>query len=322
VFETAAACGVREVKLGYVNYKGFGTLEAQVAQVQKDLDGITSLAHSTGVRANIHTHSGPVHLHAPATCAQLIKDRDPASIGAYVDAGHMTVEGSRDGWRQGLDLLGSASTSSRSKTSRGTRWTTEAAQEALATRIVPVNRGAVAWPEVFDCLKQLGFNGWVSVHSEYQGGHTLKDMTVPELIEQTREDLAYLREAVPDANVPRLRPRDRLSIPRRLRDSPLRDEARLKLRRDRRRRGVQLFDQARVLVLHRRAPPASRTRDLWPNVAHFAQADGDVRRSGLVDGVRRSDLARRTGSSSFSQLLDPIQRCGIGSTLPRFRGDL
>src|SRR5688500_37282 len=159
VFETAAACGIRELKLGYVGYKEFGTIENLIAQVQKDLDGITSLAHSTGVRANIHTHSGPYISTNPAIVWQLIKDRDPASIGAYVDPGHMTVEGSRDGWRQGLDLLGKRINLLAVK---DLAW--EQVEDAKLhkkrwrTRIVPLDRGAVAWPEVFDCLKKLGFD--------------------------------------------------------------------------------------------------------------------------------------------------------------------
>jgi sugar phosphate isomerase/epimerase len=203
VFETAAACGIRELKLGYVSYKKFGSLQQVFADVQKDLDGITSLAHSTGVRANIHTHSGPYISTNPAIVWQLLKDRDPASIGAYADPGHMTVEGSRDGWRQGLDLLGPRINLVAVK---DLAWEevddAKLHKKRWQTRIVPLNRGAVAWPEVFDCLKQVGFNGWVSIHSEYQGGHTWKDLSVPEVIEQTREDLAYLRKAVPDVNAP------------------------------------------------------------------------------------------------------------------------
>ncbi|MGB7158274.1 MAG: TIM barrel protein, partial [Tepidisphaeraceae bacterium] len=210
IFETAAACNIRELKLGYVPYKKFGTFETLLADVQRDLDGITSLAHSTGVRANIHTHSGPYISTQPAIVLQLLKDRDPASIGAYADPGHMTVEGSRDGWRQGLDLLGKRINLVAVK---DLAWEevddAKLHKKRWRTRIVPLDRGAVAWPEVFECFKTLGFNGWVSIHSEYQGGHSWKDMTVPEVIEQTRADLAYLRRAVPDANVPGAAPTTR-----------------------------------------------------------------------------------------------------------------
>jgi hypothetical protein len=46
---------------------------------------------------------------------------------------------------------------------------------------------------VFACLKQIGFKGYVSVHSEYQGGSSWRDLNLEELIEQTKKDVAYLR---------------------------------------------------------------------------------------------------------------------------------
>jgi sugar phosphate isomerase/epimerase len=64
------------------------------------------------------------------------------------------------------------------------------------TRIAPFERGAVPWPDVFDIFKKVGFDGWVSVHSEYQGSHSWKDLDVPGVIEQTRADLAYLRRVL------------------------------------------------------------------------------------------------------------------------------
>ena len=64
------------------------------------------------------------------------------------------------------------------------------------SRIVPLRRGIVPWPNVFQCLRACAFDGWMSVHSEYQGKHSWKDLSVEELIDQTRDDLAYLRQAM------------------------------------------------------------------------------------------------------------------------------
>jgi sugar phosphate isomerase/epimerase len=71
------------------------------------------------------------------------------------------------------------------------------------TRIVPLAHGAVPWPEVFGYLREAKFDGWVSVHSEYQGSHSWRDLNVAEVLQQTREDLEYLGKVLPDANVPR-----------------------------------------------------------------------------------------------------------------------
>jgi sugar phosphate isomerase/epimerase len=197
VIESAHYAGISEIKLGYVRYGEFGTLQRTLDKAAHDLDGVENLARANGVRANLHIHSGPYITCNPAFVWWLIKDRDPAAIGAYIDPGHMTVEGGVDAWRSGIDLLGQRITLVAVKdmawervedsTTATVRW---------RTRMVPLREGVVRWPEVFQCLRHLGFDGWLSVHSEYMGGHSWRDLTVHELLEQTAQDLAYLREAM------------------------------------------------------------------------------------------------------------------------------
>src|SRR5688572_5246532 len=204
IFESAAAHDIREIKLGYVPYKQFGTFETLMNEVARDLVGIESLAHSTGVRANLHIHSGTDVTALAPVVWQLIKDRDPTAIGAYVDPGHMIVEGSRDGWRQGLDLLHKRIALVAVKDlawEQVDKVDDKLSKKRWRTRIVPLAQGAVPWPDVFECLKHAKFDGWISIHSEYQGGHSWRDLSVPELLQQTREDLAYLRRVLPNVNV-------------------------------------------------------------------------------------------------------------------------
>jgi sugar phosphate isomerase/epimerase len=196
-FEAIHFAGISEIKLGYVRYGAFGTLQTTLDQAARDLEQIEALARATGLRANLHMHSGPYTTSNPAFVHWLIKDRDPAAIGAYVDPGHMTVEGGRDGWRSGLDLLGPRITLVAIK---DMAWDSREDEKLGKTRwdmkMVPLRRGIVRWPDVFACLRHLDFTGWISVHSEYTGGQSWRDLTVPELLEQTREDLAYLREVM------------------------------------------------------------------------------------------------------------------------------
>ena len=50
----------------------------------------------------------------------------------------------------------------------------------------------------FELLRQVGWDAGgqalVSVHSEYQGAGSWRSLDVPELVEQTRQDFAYLRK--------------------------------------------------------------------------------------------------------------------------------
>lgn len=197
IFETAADAGVPEIKLGYWRYQGFGTFHEAMEEIARKLDEIEKLAQRTGVRANIHTHSGDFMSASPFILWYWIKDRDPAAIGAYLDAGHIVVEGGVSTWKMAIDLLRDRITLLAVK---DLEWQQvddpSLGKKRWITKMVPLKRGVVPWPEVFTCLREIGFDSWVSVHSEYQGWHSWRDLTVEELIEQTREDLAYLRWAM------------------------------------------------------------------------------------------------------------------------------
>ena len=55
---------------------------------------------------------------------------------------------------------------------------------------IPLSKGIVPWPDVFARLRDLKFNGWISIHSEYA------NLGARQVIEQTGQDLGYLREVV------------------------------------------------------------------------------------------------------------------------------
>jgi sugar phosphate isomerase/epimerase len=193
-FETAKACGIPEIKLGYVKYTTFGTYQSLVDQAAKDLDGIEQLAARTGVRANLHVHSESTLTAIPAIIWYLIKDRNPAHIGAYVDPGHMTVEGGGEGWRIGLDLLKNHLSLVAIKDFAWEQVEDPAlGKPRYTSKLVPLSEGMVPWPRVFDCLRAANFSGWLSLHSEYQGPRSRKQLSLQDLITQTRLDLAYLK---------------------------------------------------------------------------------------------------------------------------------
>ena len=59
--------------------------------------------------------------------------------------------------------------------------------------MVPLERGMVPWPEVFTCLRQTCYDGWLSLHSEYQGKGSWRNLNTAELIEQTAADFAFVK---------------------------------------------------------------------------------------------------------------------------------
>jgi sugar phosphate isomerase/epimerase len=194
IFRAAADSGIRELKLGYWHYRGFGSLRQQLDEAMRDLDGLSLLARRTGVRASIHSHSGDFLSADGAVVWFLLKDRDPKELGAYVDPGHMVVEGGLSGWRMCLDLLSPwVSLVAVKSMAWEHSYDPALAQERWRAQMVPLRQGTVPWLEVFRCLHQIGFDGIVSVHSEYQGSHSWRDLSLEELLVQTAEDLAFIK---------------------------------------------------------------------------------------------------------------------------------
>jgi len=190
VFEAAAAAGVRELKLGYWTWEGVADRERGLDAMARDLEGVEALARATGVRANVHTHAGGYRSARAADVLRVIGARDPAAVGAYPDPGHLAVEEGPAGCLAGLTLL-----RGRVAVVALKDFVWEDAGGRRAAKVAPVGSGIVPWREAFAALRAGGFDGWASVHSEYQGAHSWRDLGVPELLAQTRADLAVLRAA-------------------------------------------------------------------------------------------------------------------------------
>lgn len=186
----AAAAGVTELKLGYHTYREFGQFRALMDQAKGDVEALAPLLAKHGVRGNLHIHSANFVTANPAIVWWLLEGTDPHHLGAYIDPGHMMIEGGKDVWRQGIELLAPRINLMAVKSMT---WLPDPQTGKLRDRMVPLEQGLVDWTQVFGYLKQIRFDGVVSLHSEYQGGHSWRDLTVDEVVEQTRADFAYLK---------------------------------------------------------------------------------------------------------------------------------
>ncbi|MGM0401953.1 MAG: sugar phosphate isomerase/epimerase family protein, partial [Chloroflexota bacterium] len=161
------------------------------------LDGIEALALRYGVPAALHTHSGDFMTASGPVVAELLCDRDPDALVAYADPRHLFAEGGISGWKMSLDLL---SPWIRLIAVKDMFWVPQPDRELGKMRWVavncPLNVGVVPWPEVFACLQEIGFEGVVSLHAEYQGAHSWRDLSTRQVIQQTRADLEYLEGVV------------------------------------------------------------------------------------------------------------------------------
>ncbi len=194
---TAGEQGIRRIKLGYFPYGKFGTLRQQLDDIRHQLDDISQMTHKHGVLTCVHIHSGETIPSHGTQLYLLLKDMPPDMIGAYVDPMHMTIEGGQGGWKQGLDLLAPWI---RISSIKNFQWrgvnADESGQHRLRPVKVPITDGQADLRAFLATLKSLGKGEVLTLHSEYKGGNSFKDLSTQECIEQTKADFAYLKEVL------------------------------------------------------------------------------------------------------------------------------
>jgi sugar phosphate isomerase/epimerase len=194
IFAASAHYGARRLKIGYWEYRPFGTLAAQIDEARGRLERLARLGEKYKVLPCVHPHSGRFVAAGGALLYLVLQRFKPGEVGAYVDPMHMTIEGSLSGWELGLDLVAPWLALAGIK---NFRWK-EAGRDGKGQmrwrwEYVPLEDGHAPLPEFMEYLRQLRFDGIVSLHSEYKGGSSWRRLTTPELVEQSRKDLAYLR---------------------------------------------------------------------------------------------------------------------------------
>ena len=193
IFAAAAHYGARRLKLGYWEYRPFGrspTRSRRPGQAQEARQARPQYQ----VLPCVHCHSGRFIASGGAMLYLILRDFDPADVGAYVDPMHMTIEGAAAGGgdetRLGRTLACPGRGQELPMASRGHY---AAGQQRFRWEYCPLADGQAPLPEFVAYLKQLKYDGIVSLHSEYKGETSFRRLTTPELLKQSAVDLAYVR---------------------------------------------------------------------------------------------------------------------------------
>jgi sugar phosphate isomerase/epimerase len=201
VCRTAARVGATVLRNTAWHYQPFGRIVEQVEAAARNAHELEALGREHGLRFCVHAHSGNTLTAQGALFWHMVRETDPRYVAASFDLGHLTVEGGNGGWVQSIDLLqdrvGILAVKSYgwfrepNPETGGTRWT---------PRLVPLQEGMVQWARAVQLLRQVDWDAdgrsLVSLHSEYQGRGSWRNLTTTELIDQTREDLAFLKRQV------------------------------------------------------------------------------------------------------------------------------
>jgi len=199
ILETARQLDIGYYKLGYYPYAGFGTLRRQREEVAAKLRDLDALNAEVGIRGGFHNHSSNTFGASLEDVDYVLQGTDPRNLGSYLDPCHAVIEGGSSGWLMGMDLLADRIIMLAVKDFRWVEGQGYAGARRHKVQICPLEDGNVPWPQALLLLKQAGFDGPVSMHSEYQGSHTFRDLTADEVFEQTARDLRVFRQWLDDA---------------------------------------------------------------------------------------------------------------------------
>ena len=157
---------VRLLKLGYFMFDWLKQdYWQEVDRIRKGFEGWERLGRQHNVRICYHTHSYRCMGLNCAALAHLLRGFDPRYLGAYIDPGHMAVEGEEFPFgvamiRDRLSILGMKDVllHRREKDGHGSKH----------AEFVEAGRGMVDWTGVFAELVRIGFTGPLSVHCEFE----------------------------------------------------------------------------------------------------------------------------------------------------------
>lgn len=190
------AAGVPRVKIGFFPFRPQEAYWEQVAGARRALEGFARVGERYGVQTVYQVHSGPVLGSNCAGLMHLLRGLDPRWVGAYPDLGHMVLDG--EDYPLGLAMVGEHLSMVAVKDAYHAPQPA-GSEPPFVPRFVRLGRGAVNWRRALGALQALGFDGAISVHTEYDFDESIirqvgyAEATPPHLEEWARADAAFLR---------------------------------------------------------------------------------------------------------------------------------
>lgn len=184
---------VRLIKLGYLRYNpGRDNYWDNVKEVRNALKDWQKLGEKYNVKICYHTHSGNMMGLNCSSLMHLIKGFDPRYIGAYIDPGHMVING--EPLELGLDVVKDYLSIISLKDSYifrvdnviGSGLTLPEGDCKKEFRTA--GNGMVPWSKFFNELVRIDYKGPLSVHAEYK----IEDRK--EFLESLKYEVSYFKK--------------------------------------------------------------------------------------------------------------------------------
>ena len=194
-----AACGdagIPLLRIGFWKFNEGDNYWKSIDVARTSLEGFVKLSEKYKVQTCYQMHSGPVLGSNCAGLAHLIKGLPPKHIGVCLDFGHLVLDGEDCDMALAMihDYLSAVFIKDALYSPQP-----EGQNPPYIPRFVKVGDGCVDWLRCFRALRKVGFEGILSVHTEYSFEESIvrqvgySDTSPPNLEQWAKEDVDYLR---------------------------------------------------------------------------------------------------------------------------------
>lgn len=183
LYKACSEAGIKWVKLAYWKYQKGQDYWKEVERIREALKGFEKLSREYKVKTCYHTHSGPLYGSNCAGIMHLIKGFDPEYIGAYIDTGHLILDGEE--YEMGLAMIKDYLSLVALKDAIYVKGE-ENGELVNRREFVPLGKGLVPWKKFFTSLSDTGYDGPLSTYGEYEVEREIRDKWV-------KEDLDFIQ---------------------------------------------------------------------------------------------------------------------------------
>jgi sugar phosphate isomerase/epimerase len=196
LYAACAEAGIPRLKIGFWGFIPGGDYWSAVDAARTALEGFARHSQRFGVQTCYQVHSGPNLGSNCAGLAHLIRGFDARHVGAYPDTGHLALDG--EDWDMGFAMVQEHLSVVGIKDARHVPQPLGQVPR-YTPRFVKLGEGSIDWRRCLAALRRVGFDGPLSVHTEYEFDESIirrvgyNDTAPPNLEEWAKADAAFLR---------------------------------------------------------------------------------------------------------------------------------
>lgn len=192
ILSTAGKLSIPFYKPGYYKYD-FVDVRRELERAGNEFRRLADLSKQYEMQVGYHNHAGNIG-GSLWDIATVIDPLDLKWVGYYFDVRHAVAEGGVAGWKVALNLV-----SPRLKMVAVKDFYWERTTKGWHEKNCPLGQGMVNWKYYFKTLAQIGFQGPISLHLEYDIPGATTAAVEENTILAAQRDLKFLKAHIQEA---------------------------------------------------------------------------------------------------------------------------